>query len=175
MGVETVLDVEESTEPPICGYKDPSPKPNVTSQSDSQPCDTEEKSISHTSDRSVRANPPNKEIPDDNAHLIEPSELASVLQTDLRYVQSQNIFLIPGGIKPNTIISNGLSGTEAALRLERDGPNTVREMEGVSVWGVLLRQVSNSLTLVSPQSLRLPIPAHQHQGPSHNNGPLFRN
>lgn len=43
---------------------------------------------------------------------------------------------------------DGLSGTEAASRLERDGPNTVREMEGVSVWGILLRQVSNSLTLV---------------------------
>jgi Na+-exporting ATPase len=48
----------------------------------------------------------------------------------------------------NIRLRNGLSSTEAASRLERDGPNTVREMEGVSVWGILLRQVSNSLTLV---------------------------
>ncbi|CAG8026529.1 unnamed protein product [Penicillium salamii] len=124
MGVETILDVEESTEPPICGYKDPSP--NVTSHLNSQPCATEEKSISHTKDPAPPSQP-DKEPPDRIAHLTEPIELASILQTDLR---------------------NGLPGTEAATRLQRDGPNTVREMESVSVWGILLRQVSNSLTLV---------------------------
>jgi Na+-exporting ATPase len=92
MGVETVLDVEESTEPPICGYKDPSSQPDVTSQSDAQPYVTEEKSISHTNHRPVPLNRPNKESPDDNAHLIEPFELASLLQTDLRSVQRQISF-----------------------------------------------------------------------------------
>ncbi|CAG8107440.1 unnamed protein product [Penicillium olsonii] len=122
MGVETILDVEESTEPPICGYKEPS---NATSHINSQPCATGEKSISHTQDPAPQSQP-DKE-PGHNAHLIEPKELASSLETDLR---------------------NGLSGTEAVIRLQRDGPNTVREMESVSVWGILLRQVSNSLTLV---------------------------
>ncbi|KAJ5357424.1 hypothetical protein N7541_004582 [Penicillium brevicompactum] len=127
MGVETILDVEESTEPPICGYKDPTP--NVTSQSDSQPCATEEKSILHTREHptSTALNQPKREPPDRIAHLTDPTQLALSLQTDLR---------------------NGLSDTEAAVRLQRDGPNTVREMESVSVWGILLRQVSNSLTLV---------------------------
>ena len=91
MGVETILDVEESTEPPICGYKDPSSHPNVKSHLDSQPCAIEEKSISHTNDRRAPLDQLNKESPDDNAHLIESSELASLLQTDLRCVQIQDI------------------------------------------------------------------------------------
>lgn len=86
MGVETILDVEESTEPPICGYKDPTP--NVTSQSDSQPCATEEKSILHTKEHptSTALNQPNREPPDRIAHLTEPTQLALSLQTDLRCV-----------------------------------------------------------------------------------------
>lgn len=44
---------------------------------------------------------------------------------------------------------NGLTTSEALLRLERDGPNAVQEVTGISVWGILLRQVSNSLTIVS--------------------------
>lgn len=83
MGVETILDVEESTEPPICGYKDPTP--NVTSHLNSQPCATEEKSISHTKDPAPPSQP-DKEPPDRIAHLTEPIELASILQTDLRCV-----------------------------------------------------------------------------------------
>ncbi|KAK2812739.1 hypothetical protein FQN50_001068 [Emmonsiellopsis sp. PD_5] len=42
----------------------------------------------------------------------------------------------------------GLSSAEAASRLQRDGPNKVKGAEGVSLWKILLRQVSNSLTLV---------------------------
>ncbi|CAI7606402.1 unnamed protein product [Penicillium glandicola] len=124
MGVEITPDVEESTEPPICPFTETKPS-NVTNRLDLKP-DTDTKSISHT-DRTASSDLPSKEGSDRNAHLIEPSELASLLHTDLR---------------------NGLSGDEAASRLQRDGPNTVREMEGVSVWGILLRQVSNSLTLV---------------------------
>ncbi|KAJ5925520.1 ATPase P-type K/Mg/Cd/Cu/Zn/Na/Ca/Na/H-transporter [Penicillium verhagenii] len=62
-----------------------------------------------------------------NAHLLDPVDIASFLQTDLQ---------------------NGLSTSEACLRLQQDGPNTVQEVTGVSVWGILLRQVSNSLTIV---------------------------
>jgi len=127
MGVETTPDVEESTEPPICPFTETNPQPNVTNRLHTKPCDTDKNSISHTDNTTPFETQASKEEPDQNAHLIEPSELASLLHTDLR---------------------NGLAGTEAASRLQRDGPNTVREMEGVSVWGILLRQVSNSLTLV---------------------------
>lgn len=127
MGVETTPDVEESTEPPICPFTETNPQPNVTNRLHTKPCDTDKNSISHTDNTTPFETQASKEEPGQNAHLIEPSELASLLHTDLR---------------------NGLAGTEAASRLQRDGPNTVREMEGVSVWGILLRQVSNSLTLV---------------------------
>jgi hypothetical protein len=79
MGVETVFDVEESTEPPICGYKDPTT--NVKSH-----CATEEKSISHAKGNPAPLGQPDKDSLDRNAHLIEPSEIASVLQTDLQCV-----------------------------------------------------------------------------------------
>ncbi|KAJ5816662.1 ATPase P-type K/Mg/Cd/Cu/Zn/Na/Ca/Na/H-transporter [Penicillium robsamsonii] len=125
MGVEITPDVEESTEPPICPFTETNPQSNVTN-SCTKSCATDKNPISQT-DHTASLGQPSKEGSDQNAHLIEPSELASILHTDLR---------------------DGLSSTEAASRLQRDGPNTVREMEGVSVWGILLRQVSNSLTLV---------------------------
>jgi Na+-exporting ATPase len=45
--------------------------------------------------------------------------------------------------------SHGLTTADAVYRLERDGPNRLQGDEGASVWGILIRQVSNSLTLVS--------------------------
>ncbi|KAI1846360.1 hypothetical protein JX266_007565 [Neoarthrinium moseri] len=47
-----------------------------------------------------------------------------------------------------TNFRNGLSNAEAAHRLQQDGPNTVEGAKGLSVWKILLRQVSNSLTCV---------------------------
>ena len=44
---------------------------------------------------------------------------------------------------------NGLSSQDAQARLARDGPNKLEGDEGVGMWRVLVRQVSNSLTLVS--------------------------
>lgn len=45
-------------------------------------------------------------------------------------------------------VQDGLSSADAAARLERDGPNKVEGGKGLSLWKILLRQVSNSLTLV---------------------------
>lgn len=47
----------------------------------------------------------------------------------------------------------GLTSQEAEERLARDGPNKLTSDKGVTWWSVLLRQVSNSLTLV--RKLRL--------------------
>jgi magnesium-transporting ATPase (P-type) len=41
-----------------------------------------------------------------------------------------------------------LTSDEAARRLAQDGPNKVEGAKGVSLWTILLRQVSNSLTAV---------------------------
>ncbi|KAJ5510610.1 ATPase P-type K/Mg/Cd/Cu/Zn/Na/Ca/Na/H-transporter [Penicillium expansum] len=132
MGIEVTPDVEESTEPPICPFTETNTQPNVTDHLHTKPCDTDTKSISHTDHTTPLEPQASKEGPDQNAHLIEPSELASLLHTDLR---------------------DGLSSTEAASRLQRDGPNTVREMEGVSVWGILLRQLTQVKVLLITMAL----------------------
>ena len=43
----------------------------------------------------------------------------------------------------------GLSTSEAENRLELHGPNKIDGSGQVSIWEVLLRQISNSLTIVS--------------------------
>ena len=52
-------------------------------------------------------------------------------------------------------IGHGLSSQDAQARLARDGPNKLEGDEGVGVWRVLVRQVSNSLTLVSRKKFRI--------------------
>ncbi|ORY58422.1 potassium/sodium efflux P-type ATPase [Pseudomassariella vexata] len=47
-----------------------------------------------------------------------------------------------------TDFNHGLTSAEAAHRLEQDGLNKVEGAKGLSVWQILLRQVSNSLTVV---------------------------
>ncbi|KAE8363545.1 hypothetical protein BDV27DRAFT_6634 [Aspergillus caelatus] len=134
MGIETSPpDVEESTEPPICPYKKES-----KSQPNNHPSDVKQDPQAET--RTQEQNPtslkfaPNSSTRQDDfrsllqyAHTVEPEQLAVLLDVDARH---------------------GLSSTDSAARLQRDGPNRVREMEGLSIWKILLRQVSNSLTLV---------------------------
>ncbi|KAF7587315.1 hypothetical protein BBP40_007400 [Aspergillus hancockii] len=134
MGIETSPpDVEESTEPPICPY----PKEHNL-QANNSPSDVKEvydaakqpQGQTPTSPQFSSAGPLSQHglgSPLHYAHTIEPAQLAVLLDVN---------------------ISHGLSTTESAARLERDGPNRVREMEGLSIWKILLRQVSNSLTLV---------------------------
>jgi Na+-exporting ATPase len=43
---------------------------------------------------------------------------------------------------------DGLSDREAAARLARDGPNTIKGAKGISVWEIFLQQVANALTVV---------------------------
>lgn len=45
-------------------------------------------------------------------------------------------------------VNHGLSYAEAESRLRLHGPNKVKGAEGLSLWKILLRQVSNSLTFV---------------------------
>ncbi|PVH97339.1 potassium/sodium eff [Periconia macrospinosa] len=45
-------------------------------------------------------------------------------------------------------INHGLTPDEASARLAHYGPNKVKGAEGLSLWSIFLRQVSNSLTLV---------------------------
>lgn len=130
MGIETIAEVEESTEPPICASVVP------TSHSSATDAKLEIRASDvNTEDRLTEAGhglpfTPTKNPGNDlhDFHCLDPTRISVLLETDLQ---------------------NGLSGSEARLRLGRDGPNTVREIKGVSPWGILLRQVSNSLTIVS--------------------------
>ncbi|KAL2817280.1 hypothetical protein BDW59DRAFT_152739 [Aspergillus cavernicola] len=136
MGIDTSpLDVEESTEPPICAYsqehisqhhnhpgdvKTPDIEKAVYSQQAPPQDSTQQTTINHHSKHELPS-------PTHHAHTLDPSSLSAILNVDIQH---------------------GLPGTEAASRLARDGPNSVREMEGLSVWKIFLRQVSNSLTLI---------------------------
>ncbi|KAK9465909.1 putative calcium transporting ATPase, partial [Lipomyces arxii] len=60
-------------------------------------------------------------------HTVSPAVIAAMLQTDME---------------------SGLSESTAASRLLTDGKNVLESEGGVSLFGILLRQVSNSLTLV---------------------------
>jgi magnesium-transporting ATPase (P-type) len=102
MGTEDQLNVEESTEPPICGPT----RFDATSLAGSTNLDTNCLLAPHT-------------LPRD--------QLERLLETST---------------------SNGLSHSEAARRLAEHGPNTVQTAKGLSLWKILLRQVSNSLTVV---------------------------
>ncbi|KAK9390772.1 hypothetical protein V1515DRAFT_591509 [Lipomyces mesembrius] len=60
-------------------------------------------------------------------HTVQPEVLACLFQSDLE---------------------KGLTASAATTRLETDGKNILENDDGVSVLSILLRQVSNSLTLV---------------------------
>ncbi|KAI0543801.1 hypothetical protein F4679DRAFT_590115 [Xylaria curta] len=62
----------------------------------------------------------------------------------------------------DTDASNGLSHAEAARRLAEYGPNKVKAAKGLSAWKILLRQVSNSLTVVLILVMALSFAIHDY-------------
>ncbi|KAI1905615.1 hypothetical protein LOZ12_006818 [Ophidiomyces ophidiicola] len=138
MGTETAQpDVEESTEPPPpppraailpCQALDPPPpSPRCLDRWDN---DTRPPTTATTC--SLPACKWSDQY--QYAHTFQPADIARILGVDLH---------------------NGLPPAEAASRLERDGPNKVKSAEGISMWKILLRQVSNSLTLVLVMTMAL--------------------
>lgn len=136
MGIEIASpDVEESTEPPICGSNEdlPSlsrPQPatsRVDSLQESKTTPATTLSQSTTTSTAVSADVYDEQDTHVYAHTLPAHQVALHLRVD---------------------VNHGLSSAEAASRLERDGPNKVKSAEGVSAWEILLRQVSNSLTMV---------------------------
>ncbi|KAI1097346.1 potassium/sodium eff [Jackrogersella minutella] len=128
MGIEDQPSVEESTEPPICGYIDAatgtphSPRNRGTTVS-----------IASTISGLPSPHQPEKAVSSSAAedhpepHTLAAEHLERLLKTDVK---------------------NGLDDGEAARRLEHNGPNKVEGAQGLSTWKILLRQVSNSLTMV---------------------------
>ncbi|KAI0408515.1 hypothetical protein F4802DRAFT_605110 [Xylaria palmicola] len=62
----------------------------------------------------------------------------------------------------DTDASHGLSHAEAARRLAEYGPNRVKAAKGLSAWKILLRQVSNSLTVVLILVMALSFAIHDY-------------
>ncbi|KAJ2968619.1 hypothetical protein NUW58_g10186 [Xylaria curta] len=62
----------------------------------------------------------------------------------------------------DTDASDGLTHAEAARRLAEYGPNKVKAAKGLSAWKILLRQVSNSLTVVLILVMALSFAIHDY-------------
>lgn len=95
MGIETLPDVEESTEPPICALREYTSNPQGTTALSFEPCDANEKPTLEPTSHSLppsgdlHVSPePLKSLEDQirNTHLLEPARIAELLQTDLKYV-----------------------------------------------------------------------------------------
>ncbi|KAI0377342.1 potassium/sodium eff [Hypomontagnella monticulosa] len=129
MGIEDQPVVEESTEPPICGFTNattgtpPGPRNQDTAAviaipiTSSLPTSTPLEKVASSV---LRGNHP-------EPHTLTIEHLEQLLEID---------------------IQDGLDGGEAARRLAQYGPNKVEGAHGLSAWKILLRQVSNSLTMV---------------------------
>ncbi|KAL4894410.1 hypothetical protein BDV59DRAFT_175425 [Aspergillus ambiguus] len=136
-------DVEESTEPPICAFTEEHHSDPIKSTKD---VDThrdlekgQEQQPSSVSQSYSTCH--DSETISCYAHTFDSAQLASLLEVN---------------------IDHGLSSTEAATRLARYGPNRVKEVEGISIWKILLRQVSNSLTLVLVITMALSFGIHDY-------------
>ncbi|KAL7622646.1 hypothetical protein AAE478_008159 [Parahypoxylon ruwenzoriense] len=127
MGIEDQITVEESTEPPICGYTNAAPNTPPGHRTQGTTAITSLASLS---------NPPTSE------------KVASFLAGVENHIEPHTLTVENLERLLKTDVKNGLTGGEAARRLEHDGPNKVEGAQGLSVWKILLRQVSNSLTLV---------------------------
>ncbi|KAH8692599.1 fungal-type putative potassium/sodium efflux P-type ATPase [Talaromyces proteolyticus] len=127
MGIEnSCLDVEESTEPPICSLiKENSKKPVYLPGFNEEPSNPE-----RNLDGSFEEKQPIQGSWDEHhidAHIFTSKQVSRFFGVDVR---------------------NGLSQNEAAARLQQIGPNKIEADKGVPMWEILLRQVTNSLTLV---------------------------
>lgn len=83
---------------------------------------------------------------DDQPPIAEPPDIAATIEKPscpphtlpARHVADQL----------RTDVDNGLSADEAAARLARDGPNSIKGAKGPSLWEIFLQQVANALTVV---------------------------
>ncbi|KGQ01513.1 potassium/sodium efflux P-type ATPase, fungal-type [Paracoccidioides lutzii Pb01] len=140
MGIETSSpDVEESTEPPNTSsiHEGPEQRPgSALNQSTSHLKLDEGEKVSTSS---------YKVFSQDSTVPVTLDELKK-RQEICQYAHTYSIPEISLALGAD--IQHGLSSSEATSRLQRDGLNKVKGAEGVSLWKILLRQVSNSLTLV---------------------------
>ncbi|KAJ4392437.1 hypothetical protein N0V85_007060 [Neurospora sp. IMI 360204] len=159
MGTEIELDVEGQTEPPICGFKSPTASktttrsPTLTTLNTGtiigEECEGEaddDATVNRTSGdtTTTTTGPGPGRLPSftpEVAHTLSVPDVCALLNTDPE---------------------NGIDNDGAARRLQHHGPNKVEGAKGLSLWTILLRQVSNSLTLVLVITMVLSFAINDH-------------
>ncbi|KAJ1337784.1 P-type Na+/K+ transporter [Microdochium nivale] len=161
MGIETDIPVEESAEPPIRGYTNAthSNPPGPINQAYNTTTTTNNNDTSDTLCAPARphrstvssAAPTLVATPSENEKSVLPL-IAAVAGVDAvaAIVSNEPHTRSPKELEAllKTSIQHGLTNSDAARRLEEDGPNKVEGAKGLSLWTILVRQVSNALTMV---------------------------
>ena len=147
MGTENDLDVEGQTEPPICGLKSSvacTPSPTLAETAGPDATTEDRGSITSTVDTAVTV----PVFTPESGHTFSVPDVCAFLETNAESVMLLFFFSL-SSLSLTQTPSHGIDAPEAASRLQRHGPNKVEGAKGLSVWTILLRQVSNSLTIVS--------------------------
>ncbi|KAK0757357.1 hypothetical protein N5P37_010078 [Trichoderma harzianum] len=82
--------------------------------------------------------------PDDQPPIAEPPDILAIEKPHCPHTLSARRV----AELLQTDAEDGLSVEEAAARLARDGPNTIKGAKGISIWEIFLQQVANALTAV---------------------------
>lgn len=150
MGETDQIIVEESTEPPICGLTNATSSPaGPPSQRDPSTLNTRDPS--HLTGAGTPSPPSPLQTEKGSSVSIGGTTAATTVGTPPSWNDIAHPHTLPlAELEPafGTSFGHGLTGAEAAHRLGQDGPNSVKGAKGLSVWEILLRQVSNSLTVV---------------------------
>ncbi|KAH6605406.1 hypothetical protein Trco_007113 [Trichoderma cornu-damae] len=81
---------------------------------------------------------------DDQPPIAEPPDISAIEKPQCPHTLSAR--RVAELLKTDP--EDGLSEQEAAARLARDGPNTIKGAKGISIWEIFLQQVANALTAV---------------------------
>lgn len=80
---------------------------------------------------------------DDQPPIAEPPDLAIEKPRSPHTLSAQAVAL---DFKSD--VDDGLSSEEAAARLARDGPNSIKGAKGISLYEIFIQQIANALTVV---------------------------
>uniref|UniRef100_A0A0D2XYU8 Cation-transporting P-type ATPase N-terminal domain-containing protein n=1 Tax=Fusarium oxysporum (strain Fo5176) TaxID=660025 RepID=A0A0D2XYU8_FUSOF len=81
---------------------------------------------------------------DDQPPIAEPPDLLAIEKPILPHTLSAH--RVARDLKSD--VDDGLSSEEAAARLARDGPNSIKGAKGISLYEIFIQQIANALTVV---------------------------
>lgn len=81
---------------------------------------------------------------DDKPPIAEPPDLLAIEKPILPHTLSAH--RVARDLKSD--VDDGLSSEEAAARLARDGPNSIKGAKGISLYEIFIQQIANALTVV---------------------------